>query len=226
METYGIYRELDERNKLAIVETYVDSWLAVLEKEIAPEKETITKTSLEQYESRSRIFPEGQITVKWEDFAVGSICSLIVQTETVEDLADTMLGLTGNGLFTTHKPNGNTLVCPTVTIHKNYLKHGLGKSLIRKQAELAKRLGMKFLYAYSRPLDYGKFLGENQLTEQQMPVEEYLNIRKDGLAIDRTIGRLHERNGATKRRIIPNGRPSDKGSRGYNVVMEYDLARF
>ena len=62
----------------------------------------------EQFESQIRRFPEGQICIEDNGAVVAASNALIVNMERFGD-RHTYEGITGNGYFNTHDPNGETL---------------------------------------------------------------------------------------------------------------------
>ncbi len=207
---------LSDANFEEVVRIHAFSWLPILQRELQTEdQDAILSAVRNQYNSRREVFPEGQIAAI-SGVLVGSISSLVVRTQTVADLPPTYCEMTDRGYLRNHVPDGNTLVCPTVTVDKNFRGFGIAKDLVKAQARLAAQRGSEFLYAYSRPAGFRKFIGKSG----DMPVETYVGLKRNGSLQDPVLG-MHYDNGACVARIIPDARPADVDARGHIVVMQY-----
>ena len=200
-----------------VVDIHISSWLPILQRELQTEdQDAILAEIRNQYLSRREVFPEGQIAAISGGILTGSISSLAVRTRTVDDLSPTYEEMTDRGYLRNHVPDGNTLVCPTVTIDEASRGHGIAKLLVYAQARLASQRGSEFLYAYSRPVCFRKFAERYG----EMPIETYAGLHRNGSLQDPVLG-MHYSNGARVSRIIPNARPADLDARGHIVVMHY-----
>jgi len=194
------------------------------------------ESTKEDFIERFKVFPEGEIGAYLNDKLVGIISSLIIQSDSPEDVPSSWAEVSDNGrIRNSHNPNGNSLVCFSVGVGLEARGMNLGRSLVNAQADLARRLGLKKVYAYSRPSSYMYFKNKfyANLSDEgflvQVPIEKYLTLGKDGQPrktgeslFDLAIG-MHDSNGAHIARIIPRGRLEDKDSYGYNVLLEYPL---
>ena len=213
---------LSDRDLDSVVKIHTDSWLSILQRELGTEERKAIEAEVRnQYHSRREVFPEGQIAGFVAGVLIGSISSIAVNTETVDDLPHTYAEMTDRGYLRNHVPNGNTLVCPTVTVHEKFRGFGLAKDLVRAQARLALERDMDFLYAYSRPVGFRRFVERHRET----PIEAYVGLKRGSSLQDPVLG-MHYDNGAHVARIIPDGRPADLDSRGHIVVMEYAKTRW
>ena len=194
------------------------------------------KNTIDDYVERFKTFPEGEIGAYLDGKVVGIISSLIIQSVTPEDVPSTWADVSDNGkIRNSHNPRGNSLVCFSVGVDPNARGLNIGRLLVNAQADLARKLGLKRVYAYSRPSSYRHFKNKfyADLSDEdflkQLPIEEYLTLGRDGQPrkegerlYDVVIG-MHDNNGARIVRIIPGGRLEDKDAYSYNVLLEYSL---
>ncbi len=162
-----LLRPASESDSMEIVRVHNEAW-----------KNEQLFATVQQFSSRFKIFPEGQIAAYNErGDSIGVISSFIADWTfdrsslfvTQNDKFElTWSNATGNGFLTTHDPNGNTLVCPSVAVRQDYQKYGIAKQLVLFQKELAIFLGVKQLVAYSRPASY----------------DEYCKLTNSGVSID------------------------------------------
>ncbi len=190
----------------------------------------------EDFKERFRVFPEGEIGGYLNDELAGIISSLIIQSDLPEDVPSSWMEVTDNGrIRNSHNPHGNSLVCFSVGVGSEARGLNIGRLLVKAQADLARRLGLKRVYAYSRPASYRYFKNKfyENLSDEEflrlMPIQRYLTLGRDGQPrkagerlFDLVIG-MHDSNGAKIVRIIPKGRVEDKEAFGYNVLLEYSL---
>jgi len=220
----AIVRQADLRDMDRIVEVNNLAW--------GPGLGSTREDFIERFET----FPEGEIGAFLDGRLVGIISSLITQSDSPEDLPPSWAEVSDNGrIRNAHNPKGNSLVCFSVGVGPEARGLNIGKLLVNAQADLARRLGLRRVYAYSRPSSYrhfkNKFYADLSDREflRQVPIERYLTLERDGKPrkkgeslFDLAIG-MHDSNGARIVRIIPGGRPEDKEAYGYNVLLEYPL---
>lgn len=186
-----------------------------------------------KFRERCRRFPEGQIiayvTVRQlaSDTSgmqpVGVASSLRVAADGVESLPEAWRALTNSGCFTTHKPDGNTLVCASMSARRCEDARYIRGALMDFQLDLAKRLGVARVLAYARPSEYWRY----SILHGKAPIEAYLrdadirNRATEGLAEPYDEVGFHVLKGAKIAHILPNGRPHDSASLGHIVIMDY-----
>jgi len=195
------------------------------------------ESSRQDFVERFKAFPDGEIGAYLDGKLIGIISSLIIQSESPGDVPSTWADVSGNGrIGNAHNPDGNSIVCFSVGVAPEARGLNIGKLLVKAQAELARRLGLKRVYAYSRPSSYRYFKRKfypDMVHEEflkQVPIEKYLALGRDGKPrqegeslFDLAIG-MHVSNGAEIVRIISGGRVEDSEAYGYNVLLEYRLA--
>jgi len=194
------------------------------------------ESTKEDFIERFGTFPEGEIGAYINGRLVGLISSLIIHSDSPEDVPPSWAAVTDNGrIRNSHDPNGNTLVCFSAVVEPEARGLNIGRLLVNAQLDLARKLGLKRVYAYSRPASYRHYkrkfhagLSDDEFLKQ-VPIEKYLTLgkggqpRKEGESLfDLVIG-MHVGNGARVVRIIPQGRVEDKEAYGYNVLLEYSL---
>lgn len=190
----------------------------------------------QDFVERFKAFPEGEIGAYVDGKLVGIISSLIIQSDSPDDVPLTWAEVSGNGrIGNAHNPGGNSLVCFSVGVAPEVRGLNIGKLLVNAQAELARKLGLKRVYGYSRPSSYRYFkkkfysgMADEEFLKQ-VPIEKYLGLGRDGKPrgegerlFDLAVG-MHVSNGAEIVRIIPGGRVEDNAAYGYNVLLEYTL---
>jgi GNAT superfamily N-acetyltransferase len=190
----------------------------------------------EDFMERFKVFPEGEIGAYLNSKLVGMISSLIIQSDSPEDVPSSWVEVSDNGrIRNSHNHRGNSLVCFSVGVGPEARGLNIGRLLVNAQADLARRLGLKRVYAYSRPASYRYFKNKfyANLSDEEflkiVPIQKYLTLGKDGQPrkegehlFDPVIG-MHDGNGAKIVRIIPKGRVEDEEAYGYNVLLEYSL---
>lgn len=187
-------------------------------------KEDINKNLLrENFESRLGVFPTGGLIVeiKTSGDIVGAINSLLIKWENVPPTWDAM---TAKGSFRSHDPDGDTLVCPQVSVNSDCGLKGVSRALIDQQVIIAKKLGCKHLIAYSRPANFGTFRknhGNNICIEDYLKINERMFIEGQRCP-DTNIG-MHMSFGAkiNFNLVFPNSCPGDFEAQDYCVIMQY-----
>jgi len=217
-----VVRQADLRDLDRIVEVNNRAWGPGLE------------STKEDFMERFSTFPEGEIGAYIRGRLVGLISSLMIKSDSPEDVPPSWAEVTDNGkIRNSHDSDGNSLVCFSAVVDPEVRGMNIGRLLVNAQLDLAKRLGLKRVYAYSRPASYRyfkrKFYPEfsDEKFLKEVPIERYLALGKDGqprkegdILFDIAIG-MHISNGARLVRIIPHGRIEDKEAYGYNVLLEY-----
>ncbi|HYX55179.1 MAG TPA: GNAT family N-acetyltransferase [Nitrososphaeraceae archaeon] len=111
----------------------------------------------EELESHVRIFPQGQfVAVEPDGTVVGSASSLIV-TLNPEYTEHTWTEITGNGMFTNHNPNGDSLYGADISTHPKFRHEGIGKMLYDTRKELIMRLNLRRMIGGGRLLNYCEY---------------------------------------------------------------------
>jgi GNAT superfamily N-acetyltransferase len=102
------------------------------------------------------VFPEGQFCAEVNERIVGSASSLIVSLN--PDYAEhTWYDITGQGLFTNHDPNADSLYGADISIHPEFRCKGIATMLYNERKNLAIRLNLRRIIAGGRLYDYYKY---------------------------------------------------------------------
>lgn len=164
----------------------------------------------EKFESRLEMFPDGFFGIYVDGKLVGTLTSMLTNTEPSEEL--TWAELTDNGYIKNHEPKGKWLYIVSLAVSKPGV--GYGSQLLSRAIGFSKERGCVGVYLQARPCEYDKYCSE----KKEISIEEYLKItRKDGLSIDKEI-RFYQNNGFIVVKPIENGE-MDKESRNYTVTM-------
>lgn len=123
-------------------------------------------------------FPEGAICAEVEGRIAGSMTTLRVAYDSVQD--HSWSAVTDNGYIRNHNPNGETLYVVDICIAPEYRKLGLGKWMMQTMYELVVQLGMQ------RLLGGGRMPGYHQYAAQMSP-QEYVDRVLQGQLKDPVI---------------------------------------
>lgn len=99
------------------------------------------------------IFPEGQFCVEFRDKIIGSSSSLIVKLPSEYDV-HTFSQVSGNSLFTTHDPNGDSLYGADISIHPDFRRLGIATLLYKARKDLAIKYNLRRIIAGGRLVNY------------------------------------------------------------------------
>jgi ribosomal protein S18 acetylase RimI-like enzyme len=117
----------------------------------------------------------------------------------------------------THNLQGNALYVVSVGVGIDAQGRGVGGKLVQSQLELAKKLGLKYLFLGARAPGYDAYCKNNG----EISAEEYLKLKNDkGETTDPEV-RFYERQGLHLARIVPNFEP-DSQSRDFGIVMVWE----
>ncbi|MDQ3872867.1 MAG: GNAT family N-acetyltransferase [Thermoproteota archaeon] len=110
----------------------------------------------EELQSHLRIFPEGQfVAVEPDGTVVGSASTLIVLLEP-EYAEHTWQGITANGMFTNHNPNGDSLYGADISTHPKYRHEGIGSMLYDTRKEVVVNLNLRRMIGGGRLFNYSE----------------------------------------------------------------------
>ena len=120
----------------------------------------------EELESHLRIFPQGQfVAVEPDGLIVGSASTLVVSLNP-EYAEHTWKGITADGLFTNHIPNGDSLYGADISTHPKHRHEGIGGMLYEARKELVAELNLRRMIAGGRLFNYTDYA-------QQLSPSEY-----------------------------------------------------
>ena len=103
--------------------------------------------------SHIEIFPEGQFCVEFRNKIIGSSSSLIVRLPSEYDV-HTFSQVSGNSLFATHDPNGDSLYGADISIHPDFRRLGIATLLYKARKELAIKYNLRRIIAGGRLINY------------------------------------------------------------------------
>jgi predicted amidohydrolase/GNAT superfamily N-acetyltransferase len=158
------------------------------------------------------IFPEGQLCIADKGKMVATALALIVDYSRFGD-NHTYAEITGQGSFSTHDPNGDTLYGIDIFVHKDYRHLRLGRRLYDARKELCEQLNLRAIIAGGRIPGYRKYAG--QLTPRQ-----YIELVKGKELVDPVLS-FQLANDFHVRKIISGYEPTDVETRGYATLLEW-----
>jgi ribosomal protein S18 acetylase RimI-like enzyme len=123
----------------------------------------------DELQSHLQIFPEGQCVADLDGQVIGSASSLIVQLE--PEYADhTWKEITGNGMLTTHNPNGDSLYGADISTHPKYRHEHIGKRLYDYRKELVIKLNVRRMISGGRLFNYCEYADKMSALEYAQEV--------------------------------------------------------
>lgn len=122
----------------------------------------------EELKSHLQIFPLGQFVVVEEDGEVVGSASTLIVTLNPEYAEHTWKGITSDGMFTDHNPNGDSLYGADISTHPKFRHEGIGSMLYGARKELVLRLGLRRMISGGRLFNYQDYA-------DKMPAFEYAN---------------------------------------------------
>ncbi len=170
----------------------------------------------QKFESRLKLFPQGFVIVRDNGKIKGVSTSQITTYD--PNSSRTWDEITDDGMIEkTHNPQGDSLYVVSVGVSANAQGKGIGGVLVKSQIELARKLGLKYLFLGARVPGYDAYCRQNG----DMSMEDYLKVKNEkGDTFDPEI-RFYERQGLHPAKIIPNFEP-DRQSRDFGVVMLWE----
>ena len=108
----------------------------------------------EELKSHLQIFPLGQFVVVEEDGEVVGSASTLIVTLNPEYAEHTWKGITSDGMFTDHNPNGDSLYGADISTHPKFRHEGIGSMLYGARKELVLRLGLRRMIGGGRLFNY------------------------------------------------------------------------
>lgn len=178
-----------------------------LENEVWPEG---TRSPIEKFENRLKIFPKGFFLAYNDGRLIGVSTSQRISYDGAT--IDSWEKVTDHGWIRTHNSFGNALYVVSVG---SISRSGGGSVLIQAQKKLAKDLGLDYLVLGSRIPGYDTYC----INEEEIPIESYIKLkREDGEYLDPEL-RFYTRNGLSLREIKSNYMEDDKESRNYGAIM-------
>jgi ribosomal protein S18 acetylase RimI-like enzyme len=127
----------------------------------------------EELKSHLQIFPQGQLVVVEEDGEVVGSASTLIVTLNPEYAEHTWKGITSDGMFTDHNPNGDSLYGADISTHPKFRHEGIGSMLYGARKELVLRLGLRRMISGGRLFNYQDYA-------DKMSAFEYANKAING----------------------------------------------
>ncbi|MDN5845844.1 MAG: GNAT family N-acetyltransferase [Candidatus Nitrosocosmicus sp.] len=118
--------------------------------------------------SHVEIFPEGQFCVVLRNKIIGSSSSLIVKLSSEYEV-HTFSQVTGNSLFTTHDPNGDSLYGADISVHPEFRRLGIATLLYKARKDLAIKYNLRRIIAGGRLINYSNYA-------EKFSPEEYVKL--------------------------------------------------
>lgn len=165
-----------------------------------------------EFKSMLKYFPQGQICIEDNGKVVAAAFSLIVAYSKFGD-NHTYKEITGDGMLTTHDPDGETLYGIDVFVHPEYQGMRLGRRLYDARKELCENLNLRAIIAG------GRIPGYQDHSEKLTP-RQYIEKVKNKEIFD-PILTFQLANNFHVRKVMTNYLPDDKESKSYATLLEW-----
>ncbi|MDQ3083829.1 MAG: GNAT family N-acetyltransferase [Thermoproteota archaeon] len=162
-------------------------------------------------QSHIEIFPEGQFCVEFRNKIIGSSSSLIIKLPS-EYEEHTFGQVTGNSLFTTHDPNGDSLYGADISVHPDFRRLGIATMLYKARKDLAIKHNLRRIIAGGRLINYCNYA-------DKLSPEEYVQSVIDEQISDQVLT-FQLRNDFRFIKILPNY-IKDSRSLNYATFIEW-----
>ena len=157
-------------------------------------------------------FAEGQLCIEDNGKVIAAALSLVVDYKRYGDF-HTHEQITGNGYFTTHDPNGDSLYGVDVFVDPEYRGLRLGRRLYDARKELCRKLNLRRIIFGGRIPRYDKYA--DKMTPQQ-----YIELVKAREVYDPVLS-FQLSNDFHVRRVITGYLPEDTQSHAYAVISQW-----
>lgn len=187
-----------------------------VEREAWPEE---IQASLEKFQSRAEVFPEGFLLVYSSDFGLVGVSTSEIIDYNPQDPPTSWEKVTDNGwIKETHHKGGNALYVVSVGVSPRASGQGGGTYLVKEQIKLAEQLNLRYLVLGSRLPGYAAY----HETHPNITAQEYVETaRDDNLPCDSEI-RFYVRCGLRPVKIVANYMEDDPQSENYGMVMVWE----
>ncbi len=169
--------------------------------------------SRQQIASQINRFPEGQICIEDNGRVVAAAITLIVDYNRFGD-QHTYSDITGDGMITTHDPNGDVLYGVDVFVDPEYRHMRLGRRLYDARKDLCQQLNLRAIVAGGRIIGYHKHA-------DKMTPDQYISLVRRNEIYDPILS-FQLSNDFHVRRVIRNYIPDDKESHGFATLVEWN----
>lgn len=168
--------------------------------------------SAAKMENHQKVFPDGQIVAECDGRIVGATSALIVFMGTDPYRRHTYSGITDNGYFHNHDPQGDTLYGTDVFVDPDYRGSGIGSLLYQVRRELCGQLNLR------RILAGGRLSGYAAVADHISP-EEYIREVENGQREDPVLS-FQISEGFVVRGVLPEYM-QDEMSGNYASLIEW-----
>ena len=230
MSSLTVVDHNDERVSLDdAVRLYEGNWGEIVKPEFNLDDGSLSRILRTQIEKRVEIFPEGQrVGIDSSTISLAGTIYSILFNSLQFGYVESWNHLTEHGGGTTHNEYGDSLIC--YAIQTNSTKKGAARLLIEDKKKQAEKLGRR-LFVFTRPDGLRAYAEEQgwDLSDQSN-IERYLEGLEqgkikvhDGVSFHRHHDAVLSRLLRNEKPYLPNSRPFDVNSLGYNVLMEYPV---
>lgn len=157
-------------------------------------------------------FAEGQLCIEDNGKVIAAALSLMVDYKRYGDF-HTHEQITGNGYFTSHDPNGDSLYGVDVFVDPGYRGLRLGRRLYDARKELCRKLNLRRIIFGGRIPNYDKYA-------DKMSPQQYIELVKAREVYDPVLS-FQLSNDFHVRRVITGYLPEDTQSHAYAVISQW-----
>lgn len=157
-------------------------------------------------------FADGQLCIEDKGRVVAGALSLIVDYKRYGDF-HTHKQITGNGYFTTHDPQGDSLYGVDVFVHPDYRGLRLGRRLYDARKRLCRKLNLRRIIFGGRIPNYAPYA-------DKMTPQRYIELVKNREIYDPVLS-FQLSNDFHVRRVITDYLPEDVESCAYAVISQW-----
>ena len=165
-----------------------------------------------QIRAHTATFPRGQIVAEIDGVVVGAIATLILNPAMDPLQPHSWSQATGDGLFTTHDPAGDTLYLADIYVDRAAWGRGVGTALYEAMRSLCRELVL------ARIIAGGRLWGYHAVAHDRTP-EAYIEDVVLGVRIDRVLS-SQLKAGFVVRGVLPSYLPDPK-SCDYASLLEW-----
>jgi len=159
------------------------------------------------------IFPQGQICITANEVVVGCALALVVDYKKFGD-NHSYTQIIGDGTFSTHNPEGDTLYGIELFVHPDYRGMRLARRLYDARKEICENLNLRSIIIGGRMSSYSQH-------HQNLTPGEYIRQVKDNALHDPVLS-FQFANDFHVKKLIRNYLPGDHGSKDNAALMEWN----
>jgi GNAT superfamily N-acetyltransferase len=161
------------------------------------------------------IFPEAQFAAVDTETGrvVGHTAGMLIDFDPSQPFLQPWLVTTGDGMLTTHKPDGEWMYGVESAVLPDYQGEGVGSKLYAARFDVARRLNLRGMVAGSTIMDYHRYA-------DTLSPEDYVREVAAGRLYDNNLTKQLKK-GFRLHNVIPNY-VSDALSRGYGAAIVWN----